>query len=56
MSLKEKLEILNESIGCLINIIQKMELDEELPALYMFLLGERSAFWKAIKELEGKED
>ena len=56
MNTKEKLVVLNEGIYYLYNIIKKMELDEELPSLTMFLLGEHSEIYDKIKELEEDEN
>ena len=56
MILEEKLLVLKEGIYYLINIIDKMNLADDLPELYMFLLGERTALYKKIDELKGGKD
>ncbi len=56
MTLREKLEVLNDAIYYIYNVMEKMKLNDDLPELYMFLLGERSAIYKKINELKEEEN
>ena len=56
MTLKDKLEILNDGLYYLYNVMEKLNLNKDLPELYMFLLGERSAIYKKIDELKEEKD
>ena len=55
MNTKEKLIIVNEGIYYIYNLMKKMGLDEDMPSLSLFLLGEHSEIYNKIKELEVDE-